>query len=352
MKLTRKNVWMISLIVFVMFLAACSPTNKVTETSNETSIENTNEETKETEKTKLNFPEKDIEFVVGYKAGGGYSDYAQGLAPFIKKYLPNNINVVVRHMPGAGSVTATNYIHAAKPDGYTIGIYNVNGLAPTQLSQEVSYDLRDVEWLAGIDVGNNVLLVKADGAYNSVEDFPKDKKFIVATKGLQSQDTIAGAITLSELGLEWIPLNHEGTSDAALAVIRGDADMMFGSYESVQQYIKSSDLKPLLWYGNEPNPDFPGVPIPSDIGITPEVNDGFNSQRLIGASPGIPADVKEILVNALDKAINDPEFIAQMDKMKRSISYASADKAEKMVESSLNGFTKFKPIVDALYEKK
>jgi tripartite-type tricarboxylate transporter receptor subunit TctC len=354
MKLTWKKFGLLCLMVFVMFLGACG-SNEATETSNqssEASKDSASGETKEAEKPKSNFPEKDIEFVVGYKPGGGYSDYAQALAPFLKKHLPNDVNVLVRHMPGAGSVTATNYIQAANPDGYTIGIYNVAGLAPTQLSQEVAYDLNKVEWLAGVDVGNNVLLVKAGGAYNSVEDFPKDKKLIVATKGLQSQDTIAGAITLSELGNEWVSLNHEGTGDAALTVIRGDADMMFGSYESVQQYIQSGDLKPLIWYGDKPNPDFPDVPIPSDLGLSPEINDGFNSQRLIGATPGIPADAKEILVTALEKTLKDPEFLAQMEKMKRSILYATPDDSKKMVESSLNGFTKFKPIVDALYEQK
>jgi tripartite-type tricarboxylate transporter receptor subunit TctC len=348
MKLIRQNLWVMSLIVLVMFLGACSSTN---ESSGNTSENNATGETKETEKAESKYPEKDIELVVGYKAGGGYSDYAQGLAPFLKKHLPNDVNVVVRHMPGAGSVIATNYISAAKPDGYTIGIYNVNGLAPTQLSQEVDYDLSQVEWLAGINVGNNVLLVKSDGGYNSVEDFPKDKKFTVATKGLQSQDTIAGAITMSELGLDWQPLNHEGTGEAALAVIRGDADMLYGSYESVQQYVESGDLKPLIWYGNEPNPNFPDVPLPSDLGLSPEINDGFNSQRLIGTTPGIPADVKEVLEKALDAAINDPEFLAQMEEMKRTVTYAPADKADKMVDNALNGFTKFKSVVDELYEK-
>ena len=52
------------------------------------------------------YPEKNIEFVVGYKPGGGYSDWALVLAPFIEKHLPRKVNVVVRHMDGAGNVVA------------------------------------------------------------------------------------------------------------------------------------------------------------------------------------------------------------------------------------------------------
>lgn len=349
MEIIKKNLWVLSLLILVLILGACSSTNQASN-SNDKSGGDT--KTQETKKPKSEFPKKDIEFIVGYNAGGGYSDYAQGLAPFIEKYLPNDVNVLVRNMPGAGSVTATNYIQNAKPDGYTIGIYNVNGLAPTQISQKVGYDLSKVAWLGRVSTDNNVALVKKDGKYNSIEDFKKGEKYVVATKGLQSQDTISGAITLSELGLDWEPLNHKGTGEAALSVIRGDADIMWGSYESVQQYIDSGDLKPIIFYNTEPSPDFPDAPIPTDLGLSPEINEGFNSQRLIGATPGIPDDVKKILEDAVSQAIQDPDFQAKMKEMKRSVSFADAEKSAKAVDNALNGFKKFKSVVDELYQKK
>lgn len=114
------------------------------------------------------YPEKNIEFVVGYKPGGGYSDWALAIAPFIEKHLPKKVNVVVRHMPGAGNVTAANYLHKANPDGYTIGIYNMVGLAATQLGRKVAYDLGEVTWLARLSVDNGVALVNANGPYSSI----------------------------------------------------------------------------------------------------------------------------------------------------------------------------------------
>ena len=331
--LFRNGVYLFSIFVLVLLLSAC----------------NSSEASKAGQSKQSKFPEKDIEFIVGYSPGGGYSDYAQGLAPFIDKYLPNDVNVIVRHMPGAGSVTAANYIQKAKPDGYTIGIYNVSGLAPTQVSQEVGYDLSKVTWLGRVGADNNIALVSKDSKYKSMKDFTPDKKYIVSTKGLQSQDTLAGVITLSELGLDWEPLNHEGTGEAALSVIRGDADIIWSSYESVKQYIDSGDLVPILYYSNEPHPDFPDVPIPSDLGISPEVIDGFNSQRLIGAPPNLPEDVSQILQEAIQKAIEDPEFVDQMEKMERSVSYMDAEGSADMVNSALNGFEKFQDVISQLY---
>jgi tripartite-type tricarboxylate transporter receptor subunit TctC len=44
------------------------------------------------------------------------------MARVMKKYLPQDINVVVRNIPGAGGRTGHTYIMRAKPDGYTIAI--------------------------------------------------------------------------------------------------------------------------------------------------------------------------------------------------------------------------------------
>tara|TARA_R100000687_G_C6415509_1_gene148434 strand:+ start:321 stop:650 length:330 start_codon:yes stop_codon:yes gene_type:complete len=75
------------------------------------------------------FPQPDIELVVGYNAGGGYSSWAQALAPVLEKQLGGDVNVLVRHMPGAGGVVAANHVYRARPDGYTIGIFTLGGLA-------------------------------------------------------------------------------------------------------------------------------------------------------------------------------------------------------------------------------
>lgn len=340
-----RNKIYITLLILALLLVGCS-SQQASSNNNQSSQ---GSETAKEEKKASDFPKKDIEFLVGYDPGGGYSDYALALAPFIEKNLPNDVNVVVRHMPGAGSVTKANFVQNAAPDGYTIAIYNVNGLAPTQLSQEVAYDLSKVTWLGQVAAGNNVALVRGDSEYKSFEDFTKDKKYIVSTKGLQSQDTIGGAVTLAELGIEWTPLNHGGTGEAALAVIRGDADLLFSSYESVQQYIDNGDLRPILYYDTQRHPNHPDVPIPSEIGLSEDINTGFNAIRLMGAPPGLPEDVKTILVDAVANAMKDPEFVKMMEETKRSIAYSDAKSAEQAVLSALSGFENYKDVVSQLY---
>ncbi len=295
------------------------------------------------------YPEKNIEFVVGYKPGGGYGDWAQAIAPFIEKHLPNKVNVVVRNMDGAGNVVAANYLHKAKPDGYTIGIYNMVGLAATQLARKVEYDLNKVTWLARISVDNGVALVNAKGPYNSILDFKKQAKpqYIVSIRGFSDIYTLSAAVTFEKLGVKWKALNHEGASNAILAVIRGDADIMWASYESMQQYINSGDVKAVLFYDNARSPKLPATPVIGEVGMA-ELSEAMNAQRMIGAPPGLPGDVRAVLEAAVKKAVEDPEFREVLKKMKKTVEYLDGKEAAKIVKSTLDSYQVYARVVKDL----
>jgi tripartite-type tricarboxylate transporter receptor subunit TctC len=298
------------------------------------------------------YPEKPIEFVVGYKPGGGYGDLAQAIAPFIEKHLPNKANVVVRNMDGAGNVVAANYLHKAKPDGYTIGLYNVVGLALNQVSRKSQYDLAKTTWLARVNVDNVVALVNAKGPYSSINDFKKQAKpeYIVSIRGITDNNTLAAAVTFDKMKVKWKPLNHEGASNAILSVIRGDADIILASYESFQQYVDSGDVKPLLYYDSKRFPRMPDTPIPAEIGM-PELADSMNTQRMIGAPPGLPADVRNVLETAIRKAVEDPGFIELMKKTRKSIVYLDGKESEKVVRSTLETYKSYSGVINDLMNR-
>ena len=66
----------------------------------------------------VNFAGKTISV---YAAGGGYSLYARTLAMHIGKKLPGEPTLIVKELPGAGTLMSANYIYeAAKKDGTEI----------------------------------------------------------------------------------------------------------------------------------------------------------------------------------------------------------------------------------------
>src|ERR1043165_4000324 len=68
---------------------------------------------------------KTLRFVVGSAPANFYDSWARLIARYWGKYIPGNPNVIVQNMPGAGSITAVNYVYGvAKPDGLTVVLPN------------------------------------------------------------------------------------------------------------------------------------------------------------------------------------------------------------------------------------
>ena len=66
---------------------------------------------------------------------------SRGLVPYVQKYLPNKVDIVVENVRGAGGVVGTTATYTADPDGYTIGLTNPAGLVSADLTREIQFDL-------------------------------------------------------------------------------------------------------------------------------------------------------------------------------------------------------------------
>jgi len=70
-----------------------------------------------------------VSIIVGYPPASGYTIYAQLLAKYFADHVPGRPNVVVQNMPGAGGITAANYVYTVAPkDGTALGTFSVGAL--------------------------------------------------------------------------------------------------------------------------------------------------------------------------------------------------------------------------------
>ena len=68
------------------------------------------------------FEDKTIRLVLGFSPGGISDLWARALARAMTPHIPGKPSIISQNMPGAGSLSAANYIYnIAKPDGLTIG---------------------------------------------------------------------------------------------------------------------------------------------------------------------------------------------------------------------------------------
>ena len=231
----------------------------------------------------------------------------RGLLPVLAKHLPNEVNLIPRNMPGAGGRKGATAVYRAKPDGYTIGAFNLPGLMlPQVLGEPVTYDLARVTWLGRLSEDQYALVVSSASGISSIDALKAlGRKVKIASTGVASSAQIASVIAAELLGLDaTLITGYEGSQAYLLAVLRGDGDAALAPTNSLSAYAE--DLRVIASFEREST--FPGVPTPASLG-EPDLG-RLSVQRVLGAPPELDAQAYRVLTEALASALADPELEA------------------------------------------
>lgn len=290
------------------------------------------------------YKDKNLNFIVPYNAGGGYDQYVRLLAPFIQKYIPG-VTVVVRNVPGGGSLTGTNELYLSKADGLTIGIINGVGMVTDQAAKQagVKFDLNKFTWLARLNNEPKVMVVDAKSKYKTIDDLKSEKNTLkFATNGVGSSEYVTLEIT-KKLFLPQIDIvsGYNTAAEYDVSMMRGEVLGSSGSVSSRMPLIEQKKAVPVLLYGTKRDPAFPDVPLSTEItsGKDKELAANFITLLELGrdlaAPPGIAAERVEVLREAISKSLADQELLSKAKQSKLEISPMSGPEIEQLMKQSL-----------------
>lgn len=116
------------------------------------------------------WPEKPIDYVVSFAAGGNADIIARMNAEVLSNSLGVPVNVI--NKPGGAHIPATMSVLEAPADGYTLFNWSPPSFMIVPLTREVPYDpLEDfIPLYAGISA-SNALYVRSDSPYQTFEEF-------------------------------------------------------------------------------------------------------------------------------------------------------------------------------------
>ena len=290
------------------------------------------------------YPEDDITVIIPYSAGGGFDSYVRGVLPAIQKYLPNRVNLIPRNMPGAGGRKGATAIFRARPDGYTIGAFNLPGLLlPHLLEERVGYDLSQVSWLGRISEDRYSIVVASTSDISSVDDLKAlGRPILFTVTGVHSSAHAATIIATNVLGLDASFITgYQGSQNYVLAVVRGDGDVALGPSTSIRSYTETGDLKVIASL-SDISPIL-GVETAADLG-KPELA-RLNVQRMLGGPPNMDEQARVILSNALASALSDPELKAWSESTGLPLAPLSAEDTEANVTDQWALYENYKDIL-------
>ncbi len=294
--------------------------------------------------------------IVATEPGGNFDYYARQVAQHMKEYVPGCKAIIIKNVPGAGHVVGAMAIARSKPDGLTIGL-----AATAVLSAQIGefegakLDLANQSWIGATGMGPFALLVSTKKAKNW-EEFKKADKIIVGLSGPGAAGYTFVKLMVDMGGLKNIVLlGGYGGSEADMGMMRGDIDAMpTTSWELVKQGI----AVPIVFSGNMKLKGYEHVPFLKEI--FPEkkyeplidycnlTSAGF---RAFSGPPGIPPERLQLLREAFRKAVQHPEFEANILKTGQNAGYMSPQEYQERIKNVLSMPPEYMSMVKAALKK-
>lgn len=287
------------------------------------------------------YPDHAIRMILPNGAGGSMEKSARKWQPFFEKAI--GVPLQFEFVEGSGTLIGTNVAAKAKPDGYTLLMLSGFDFANTIATLNAPYTLNDFDVL-GINMQDlTAVMVRKDAPWNSLRELLDDMKtkpegtISMALTNLACSDTLGVKDIERVEGVKFNSVAFNSGGKARTALVGGQADVghfsLFGSIailDDVKVLAIHSATHTINKYANVPTVNAvigeAVTDITSDYGILAPA--GFMKQY--------PERAK-LLVNALQAAWTNPDFVAQLEKTEENKIYnvMSPEQAREHMEQLL-----------------
>jgi len=293
-----------------------------------------------------------ITVFVGFGPGGGYDAYAQLLASHIRRHLAGSPTVIVKHMPGAGSLVLMNHLANVAPrDGTAFGIPAANAafsplIGSPQERASAKFDATKLHWLGSLEKFTPIGIAWHTTGFKTLQDV-RTRELKFGSSGPASGSEIYAQLLNEMLGAKLKPVRgYRGSSDITLAMERGELDGFVGwcwtcMKADKPQYLSDRLVNVFVQIGLDPEPEMKGIPSllelidnPQDHGAARLILANLAMARPFVAPPDVPIERIEALRGAFNATAADPAFLVAAKRAGRAISLFKGGEIDTLLKES------------------
>ncbi|MEA3252114.1 MAG: tripartite tricarboxylate transporter substrate binding protein [Pseudomonadota bacterium] len=262
------------------------------------------------------YPEKPIQLIVPWSAGGGTDAIARQLASGLQEQLGQPVNVVNR--TGGGGIVGHTAMAMAEPDGYTLGLATAEISTYRNMgTSDISYE--DLTPIALINFDSAAFNVGAGSEWDSLDQALSDIKanpgqYTVSGSGPGAAYHLAFAGFLDQQGIDpnsvaLVP--SEGAAPGFQELAAGGVDIVFSSLPESESMRKADRVDTLAVFSDERLDAFPDVPTAKEL--TGQAWAAGTWRGVVGPD-GLAEEVVDTLAEATRKVLESDDFQSFMAK--------------------------------------
>jgi tripartite-type tricarboxylate transporter receptor subunit TctC len=259
------------------------------------------------------FPSKPITLILPAAAGGPTDTVARLVAESMSRTLGQT--VVVENVAGASGTIGMARLAQAQPDGHTIAVWHIAQATAPALYDNLRYNVVDsFDTIGRItdapmslvakpghpakDVGELIAWIKSNG-----------EKVTYGHAGIGSASHLCAMMLQKELGVKMTGVAYRGTGPAMNDLVGGQFDIMCDQTTNTTNQILEGKIKGYAVTTKTRVKSLPDLPT---LDATAMKGFEVSAWHAIWAPKGLPKDVSDKLVTALQAALKDQRVIERL----------------------------------------
>lgn len=284
------------------------------------------------------FPDRPIEIVVPFSAGGGTDIMARIFAEHLSNELASP--VVVLNRPGAGGEVGMSEVAESTPDGHMLIVINTPNVLTIPTERDARFTWESFALIGTIAEDPATLSVHADSPIMTIEDLVSAAQaepgtVTYGTSGVGSAGHIAGLLFEAAADIELRHIPYSGASDVRTGLLNRDLQVATANLGEALTFADGQPWRILGVMTTERVGTAPDLPTFAEAGY-PVVG---GSLRGIGAPAGTPDDALNVLRDAMATVMEDDEFIAASEAANVPLRYLDAEAYARELTSVANSIT-------------